>query len=65
MWKTLVLVFLGGGLGSVARTLIGRWVAVSGFPWGTFLVNLLGSFLIGCFMPCSPNNSWAMTTASY
>ncbi len=49
MWKTLVLVFLGGGLGSVARTLIGRWVAVSGFPLGTFLVNLIGSFLIGLF----------------
>jgi CrcB protein len=48
---TLLLVFLGGGVGSLCRygtsTLISRWLG-TGFPAGTLIVNLLGSFLIGC-----------------
>lgn len=47
MWKSLLLVFVGGGLGSVLRSLLGRWLVCTGFPWATLLVNLLGSFLIG------------------
>ena len=42
--------FLGGGLGSVARLAVGRWTLLQwggGFPWGTLIVNVLGSFLIG------------------
>ena len=41
---------LGGGLGSVARWLISKFLnpfVTHGFPWGTFLVNLVGCFLIG------------------
>lgn len=47
--KQLILVFLGGGLGSVSRYGIGKLLKVntSSFPWGTFTVNLLGSFIIG------------------
>lgn len=44
------LVFLGGGIGSVLRhgmnVLCARLFGLS-FPWGTFAVNLIGSFLIG------------------
>lgn len=46
----LVLVLLGGGLGSLARYLTGLWLADrlgAAFPWGTLAVNVLGSFLIG------------------
>ncbi|MBF9252250.1 fluoride efflux transporter CrcB [Pontibacter sp. 172403-2] len=48
--KAILLVFLGGGLGSVCRYLANRWVVsmiTSVFPAGTFLVNIVGCFLIG------------------
>ena len=41
---------LGGVLGTLARSALGGWVqgwAGSGFPWGTLLINLLGSLLLG------------------
>ncbi|WP_324806332.1 fluoride efflux transporter CrcB [Sphingomonas sp. LY29] len=45
-----LLVFLGGGLGSVTRFAVGR-AALSllgpAFPWGTLAVNVVGSFAIG------------------
>ncbi len=48
--KSVLLVALGGGLGSAARYLVvlgvGRWLG-TGFPWGTLAVNLLGCFLMG------------------
>ena len=46
----LMLVLLGGGLGSLARYFTGLWLADrlgAAFPWGTLMVNVLGSFLIG------------------
>jgi CrcB protein len=46
----LALVIAGGGLGSMARYLVGLWVAErlgTGFPWGTLSINVAGSFLIG------------------
>ena len=46
MVRNLLLVALGGGLGSVCRYLVSRMVE-SSFPWGTFAVNILGSLLIG------------------
>ena len=49
-WTAYFWVALGGALGSMARF----WVSVfigervqGNFPWGTFLVNVLGSFIIG------------------
>jgi fluoride exporter len=48
--KAVFLVFAGGGLGSVGRYAINRWIngtIVSDFPYGTFLVNMIGCFLIG------------------
>lgn len=43
------LVFLGGGSGAVLRYLVGlalgRWS--QHFPWGTFAINIGGSFLLG------------------
>ena len=47
--KQLLLVFLGGGLGSVLRFLISKPFTFDSFtfPWATFIVNLIGSFIIG------------------
>ena len=46
----LLLVVAGGGLGAGARYLLGTWVqgmVGPGSPWGTFLVNVTGAFIIG------------------
>ncbi|MSU62870.1 MAG: fluoride efflux transporter CrcB [Pedosphaera sp.] len=45
-------IFLGGGLGSIARFAGSGFIARhfgETFPWGTLLVNVTGSFVIGCF----------------
>lgn len=47
-----LLVFVGGGLGSVLRYQTNAWaVTVFGqeFPWGTLLVNIVGSAVMGFF----------------
>ena len=47
---SVLYVALGGAIGAAARYLAGLWIAASlgaGFPWGTFFVNVTGSFLIG------------------
>jgi len=60
--KHLLVVFIGGGLGTVARFLIGKFLPYSGkgFPWNTFCANLLGclfiGFLIGYFLRNSNEN---------
>lgn len=45
----LVLIAAAGALGALARYGLGGWVQArgAGFPWGTLLVNVLGSFLLG------------------
>jgi fluoride exporter len=44
------LVFLGGGIGASLRhgvnVLAGHWLGLN-FSWGTIIVNVLGSFIIG------------------
>ena len=50
--KAMGIIWLGGGFGSVLRYLSQVWVSrILGisFPFGTFLVNILGCFLIGLF----------------
>jgi CrcB protein len=47
---TLLLVALGGALGASVRYLVDRTVQArhdSVFPWGTFVVNVAGSLLLG------------------
>lgn len=47
---TLVLIAVGGAAGAVSRYLVHVWVeqlAGGRFPWGTFVVNISGSFLLG------------------
>mgnify|MGYP002795046891 CR=1 FL=1 len=47
--KALLMVFLGGGLGSVSRYLISKILNIAGYPFplGTFSVNIAGSLLLG------------------
>ena len=47
--KQLIIVFIGGGIGTVFRYLISKLIPYSGdgFPWSTFSSNLLGCFMIG------------------
>ncbi|MDY3316553.1 fluoride efflux transporter CrcB [Riemerella anatipestifer] len=49
--KTILYIFIGGGLGSVFRFLVSRYTAqffkLGTFPMGTLVVNVLGCFLIG------------------
>jgi len=50
MVKSLMIVGFGGFIGTVARFLISRYFQVnvsSVFPWGTFIVNIVGRLLIG------------------
>ncbi len=68
MIKNLLLVGLGGGVGSIARYLSQRWVTAlypSHFPWATFGVNVIGCFAIGLFWGLSfrsfnDNESWKL-----
>lgn len=49
----IILVAIGGGIGSVARYLTSNWAAArfgADFPLGTLLVNVVGCFIIGLFM---------------
>ena len=48
-----IVVFVGGGIGSVARFVLATWIGQRwgrGFPLGTFVINVTGSFLIGLLM---------------
>lgn len=52
MLKLIIIAGSGGFLGTVARYLTSRYVQAlffTSFPMGTFLVNVIGCFLIGLF----------------
>ena len=49
MIAILLSVAFGGALGATGRYLVGHWATISfgtGFPWGTLIVNVVGSVLI-------------------
>jgi CrcB protein len=59
--KSILVIWLGGGLGSVLRYLmqigISRLFTVS-FPAGTFIVNITGCFIIGVLYGIANRYSW-------
>lgn len=66
--KDLLFVFLGGGIGSTLRFIVSMmWRHMSLnpqyegilFPWPTFVVNIIGCFLIGLFYEYS--QQWNIT----
>jgi fluoride exporter len=49
----VLFVALGGAIGSAARYLVSGWFAARfgpAFPYGTFVINVTGSFIIGLFL---------------
>ncbi len=52
---TLLAIFVGGGIGTVARYLIEAHqpLAPGAFPWPTLLINLSGSLVVGVLVPIS------------
>jgi CrcB protein len=56
--KNLLLVFIGGGFGSVLRFVLGKWLnnSENGIPYGTFVANVLGSLLIGFILGYAAKN---------
>ena len=61
MWNAL-WIFIGGGLGSIARWGLSGLIANAfgqTFPWGTLIVNVSGSFVIGLFATLTePGGRW-------
>lgn len=63
MIKNLLLVGLGGAVGSMLRYSVQRFANTPGFPYGTLLVNLVGCFLIGLLWGLVTRNSMTQITA--
>ena len=55
----MLMVFLGGGTGSVLRYLVGMWIGSAVFPWATFAVNAVGSLAIGLFGGWAARFGWS------
>ena len=69
MIKNIILVGLGGFVGSSLRymiTLATYRQAGANFPIGTFVVNLMGSFIIGLVLASAmnENNTWKLLVAT-
>ncbi|RRQ49129.1 fluoride efflux transporter CrcB [Maribacter algicola] len=58
--KQFLLIFLGGGIGSFLRYLISKTLNshYPNFYLGTFLVNILGCFIIGLLIGLSLRNNY-------
>jgi CrcB protein len=61
-----LLIALGGALGSVARFALSGVVAQhfgETFPWGTLVINVTGSFVIGFFSTLTgPDGRWLVNS---
>lgn len=63
MIKNILIVGMGGFAGSVLRYLVYLLTVSTAetktlFPWGTFLVNIIGCFLIGLFWGMMDTYDW-------
>lgn len=65
-WLThpIIMLSLGGALGSNARYWLGRairdWTFNSPFPWGTLAINISGSILLGIIAACVKDRTSAV-----
>lgn len=57
--KSFLLVFIGGGFGSMLRYALGKWLNNLEFaiPYGTMLANILGSLFIGVILGYTARHS--------
>ncbi len=59
MIRNIIYVAAGSAAGGVCRYLISRWINAllpAAIPWGTFSVNITGSFLVGVFYGLATKN---------
>jgi CrcB protein len=59
--KDVLLVALGGALGTAARFGVGRAIGPwqpTAFPWATFTVNVIGCFLLGVIAEWAGDRRW-------
>ena len=70
--KQLIIVFIGGGVGTVFRYLFSRLIPYPGygFPWSTFTTNIIGCFIIGIlssyfYRTCSNSHSDLVLFATF
>ena len=65
MIKAMLIAGLGGFMGTCLRYLTGRlchlW-ELGGFPLGTFVVNIVGSFIIGALLGRAERNNFITPT---
>jgi len=57
----ILWVGMGGFVGANVRYLLDVWVTnrwPSFFPWGTFIINLSGSFILGFFLAFAQDRPW-------
>ena len=62
----LLWVGLGGFFGAIARYLLDGVVAErvgAIFPWGTFVINITGSFILGLFLAFAEERPWVHPSA--
>ena len=67
-----LLIGIGAAVGANIRYLLGQWVALrigSEFPYGTLVINVLGSLAIGIFLglvgtPAQPSIAWRLLIAT-
>jgi CrcB protein len=57
-----LVVGIGGFIGANARFVVGQWAAQkwgTAFPYGTFLINITGSFILGLFATLTLRFAWS------
>lgn len=61
MLSRYIVVGLGGFIGANARYIVGDWVKSrwgADFPYGTFLINITGCFILGIFGTLLQRYAW-------
>ena len=57
-----LVIGLGGFFGANARFIVARWAAQkwgTQFPFGTFIINITGSFILGLFATLAARFAWS------